>query len=76
VLTAERSYAGDPSDNLLTEAQKNSRDNLWIYQLQAQYAHLSSRGKQVVVHKSSHEMPTDRPDAIVAAIREVWGLTK
>ncbi|MBV9304463.1 MAG: alpha/beta hydrolase [Acidobacteriaceae bacterium] len=66
VLTAGIPYAGDPSDTVLTEAQKKSRDNLWISELQTQYAHLSSRGKQVVVGDSSHEM--------VAAVREVWGL--
>ena len=76
VLTAGNPYARDPSDNLLTEAQRNSRDNLWIYQLQTQYVHLSSRGKQMVVHKSSHEMPTDTPDAIGASVREILGLTK
>lgn len=76
VLTAGRPYAGDSSDTLLTETQKKNRDDLWIYELQAQYTHLSSRGKQVVVEQSSHEMPTDRPDAIVSAVREIWGLVK
>ncbi len=76
VLTAEKPYAGDPNDYLLTHEQKSNRDHLWIDQLQAQYAHLSSRGKQVVVQGSSHEMPTDRQDAIVSAVHEIWSVVK
>jgi len=76
VLTAEKPYAGDQNDNLLTKEQKNSRDNLWIHQLQTQYAHLSSRGKQIVVHGSTHEMPADQPGAIVFAVHEVWSAVK
>lgn len=71
VLTAGEPDAGDPDDNVLSLDQKKARDNLWIYQLQAQYARLSSHGKQLVVQRSSHNMPTDRPDAIVSAVREV-----
>jgi len=76
VLTAEKPYAGDPNDNLLSNEQKNGRDNLWIRQLQTQYAHLSSRSRQIVVHGSTHEMPTDRPDAIVFAVHEVWSAVR
>ncbi len=70
VLTAEKAYAGDPNEDLLTTDQKEARDKIW-YQLQAEYAHLSRRGKQMIIRGSSHEMPADRPDAIVAAIKEV-----
>jgi len=73
VLTAGKPYAGDPEDAVLTEEQKTTRDNLWIHQLQAQYVQLSRRSKQTVVDGSSHSMPTDRPDAIVTAIHELWG---
>jgi pimeloyl-ACP methyl ester carboxylesterase len=41
-----------------------------------QLAHLSSRGKWILVPGSSHMMNSDRPDAIVSATREVWAEAK
>lgn len=76
VLTAGIPYAGNEDDDLLADQQKAKRDNLWIHELQAEYVNLSSRGKQVVVQGSSHEMPADRPDAIIAAVHEVWSDVK
>ena len=38
--------------------------------------HLSSRGKQVIVPDSGHDMPQDRPDAIVSAIYSVWNAVR
>jgi pimeloyl-ACP methyl ester carboxylesterase len=34
-------------------------------------ARLSTHGKQIVID-SSHEMPTEHPEAVISAIREVW----
>jgi pimeloyl-ACP methyl ester carboxylesterase len=73
VLTADDPYG---PDTVLTDEQKKRRDDIWIYELQAQYAHLSIRGKQIVVRGSTHEMPADRPDAIVSAVHEVWSEVK
>jgi len=44
---------------------------LWIDGLQAEMAHLSSRGKQIVVDNSGHGIPFDAPDAVVNAIQEI-----
>jgi pimeloyl-ACP methyl ester carboxylesterase len=41
-------------------------------QLQAEQARLSTRGKQIIVPDSGHGIMFERPDAVVAAIREVW----
>lgn len=44
---------------------------IWIDVLQMRLAHLSTRGRRIMVERSGHDIPTDRPDAIVAAVREV-----
>ena len=69
VLTAGKPYSPDP---LLTTEEMDRQNNLWINVLQAQEAHLSTRGKQVIVPDSDHMVPFKRPDAVISAIREVW----
>jgi pimeloyl-ACP methyl ester carboxylesterase len=69
VLTAGKPYDPDP---LLTTEQMDRQNDLWIHDLQAQEARLSTRGKQIVVADSSHMIPYERPDTIVSAIHEVW----
>ena len=44
---------------------------IWINDLQPRLARLSTKGKRVIVPDSGHDMPADRPDAIVAAVREL-----
>jgi len=44
---------------------------IWVDELQISEAHLSSHGKRIMVADSDHMIPFERPDAIVAAIREV-----
>jgi len=70
VLTAGLPYPPDP---LLTKEEMNKESDLWINVLQAQEAHLSSRGKQIIVPDSSHMIPFKRPDRVIDAIREVFG---
>jgi pimeloyl-ACP methyl ester carboxylesterase len=69
VLTAGKPYPVDP---LLTKEQMERQNNLWIHVLSVQEAHLSTRGKQIIVSDSTHMIPYDRPDAVIAAIHEVW----
>jgi pimeloyl-ACP methyl ester carboxylesterase len=69
VLTAGRPYDPDP---LLTKEQMEKQNDLWIHDLQAQEARLSTRGKQIIVSDSSHMIPYERPDAVISAIHEVW----
>ncbi len=68
VLTAGMPYDADP---LLTKEEAGKQNDLWINVLQAEEARLSTRGKQIVVHDSTHMIPWDRPDAIVSAVREI-----
>jgi pimeloyl-ACP methyl ester carboxylesterase len=46
-------------------------NQLWV-ENEKLLARLSARGKWVMVENSNHMMPFDRPDAIVAAVREVY----
>jgi hypothetical protein len=64
----------DP-DPILTIEQAEKPKNLWIYDLQVQEAHLSRRGKQIIVPDSTHMIPIDQPAAVVSAIHEVWSAT-
>jgi len=67
--------AGRPIDAslkaALSEEDQNAYAETWIKDLQLRLAHLSKQGTRVVVD-SGHDMPTDRPDAIVTAVRELW----
>ncbi|MCC6538017.1 MAG: alpha/beta hydrolase [Bryobacterales bacterium] len=44
---------------------------VWVHELQPRLAALSTRGRHIVLPDSGHDIPSDRPDAIVEAIREV-----
>ena len=47
-------------------------NDLVLHDLHVQQAHLSTRGKQVVVTDSDHMIPFRRPDAVVSAVRQVY----
>jgi len=46
--------------------------NIWRNDLQVREAHLSTRGRQIIVPDSDHMIPFERPDTIISAIHEVW----
>ena len=56
---------------MLSEEDQRAYVETWVNDLQVRLARLSTRGRQVVVPDSGHDMPTDRPDAIVTAVREL-----
>jgi len=68
VLTATRQDDIPPE---IPPQDARAEEDLWVHQLQPELARLSTRGKQIVVD-SSHEMPTERPEVVIAAIHEVW----
>lgn len=49
---------------------------MWMNDLQVREAHLSTRGKQQIVADSTHMIPLERPDTVIAAIREVCDAVK
>lgn len=44
---------------------------VWVNDLQMREAHLSMRGRRIMVPDSGHIIPFEKPDAVVSAIREV-----
>ncbi len=68
VLTATRQEDIPPE---ISPEDAQVEVDLWVHQLQPELARLSTRGKQIVV-ESSHEMPTEHPEAVVSSIHEVW----
>ena len=44
---------------------------IWVNDLQPRLASLSTRSKWIVLGDSGHDVPADRPDAIIEAIREL-----
>jgi len=69
VLTAGK-MTFTPEPFLTKEIEDKIRNA--FQELQAEQARLSTRGKQVIVPDSGHVIMFERPDAVVAAIREVW----
>jgi pimeloyl-ACP methyl ester carboxylesterase len=70
VLTAGRTIdAGLKA--VLSEADRSAYEGTWVNDLQLRLAHLSTQGRRVVVPDSGHDIPTDRPEAIVNAVREL-----
>lgn len=53
----------------LTEDDQRAFADTWVGVLQNRLAQLSRRAKRVVLPDSGHDIPTDRPDAIVSAVR-------
>jgi pimeloyl-ACP methyl ester carboxylesterase len=68
VLTAGKSSDGVYS----SETDRAAERRVWVEGIQAEMAKLSSRGKQIIVADSDHMIPTERPEAVVSAIRDVW----
>lgn len=55
--------------NGLTKRDFDDFHRIWVNDLQARLTHLSSRGKQIVLTNSGHDIPSERPDAIVDAVK-------
>ena len=68
VLTATRQDDISPD---IPPPDAQAEEDLWVHQLQPELAHLSTHGKQIVVH-CGHEMPTEHPEVVISAIHEVW----
>ena len=55
----------------LSEEDQKAYADIWVNKLQLLLAHLSKRGRRIVLPDSGHDIPTDHPEAIVNAVREV-----
>ena len=47
-------------------------ERTWVQDLQPRLARLSTRGKQIVLPDADHNIPAERPEAIIAAVREIY----
>jgi pimeloyl-ACP methyl ester carboxylesterase len=55
----------------LNEKEQRAYDDIWVGVLQTRLVRLSSRARRTVLPDSGHDIPLDRPDAIVTAVREL-----
>lgn len=68
VLTAGK-YIVPPDPAEVPEAA--AYHDVWVHQLQADLARLSTRGRQVIVENSNHGIAFQAPDAVANAVQEV-----
>jgi hypothetical protein len=73
VLTAGKMMFGH--NPLMTDEVRDQIMNAWMHEwinvLQVEQAHLSTRGRQIIVPDSTHVIQFERPDAVISAVREV-----
>jgi len=74
VLTAGKTIDAALQVVLSAQDQRAYQDT-WVNVLQLRLAHLSMIARRVIVADSGHDMPSDRPDAIVSAVRELYDAT-
>ena len=72
VLTAGKSADASQVPPGLAKKDFDDFHEVWVNDLQVKESHLSTRGKRIMVPDSTHMIPFERPDTIVAPIREVW----
>jgi len=70
VLTAAKN-----SDEILRrglgERDFDAFQRIWVDDLQMRLVRLSTRGERIIVPDSGHDIPSERPDAIVSAVEKV-----
>ena len=69
VLTRGQPFGHDSDP--ATNRALSLRFQVWVHELQAQLARLSTRGRQVIVENSGHDIPDENPAAVISAVREV-----
>ena len=70
VLTAGRTL-GDVFISGLDEQGVAQYERTWVQDLQPRLVRLSTRGRQILLPDAEHNIPARRPEAIVAAVREI-----
>ena len=75
VLTAGKSADASQLPVGFPKKEFDDFHEVWVNDLQVKESHLSTRGRRIMVPDSTHMIPFERPDTIVAAIHEVWVAT-
>jgi pimeloyl-ACP methyl ester carboxylesterase len=70
VLTAAKNTDSILSSGL-SQQDFEEFQRIWVGNLQMRLARLSTHGRRIMVSGSGHDVPSDRPDSIVNAVREV-----
>jgi pimeloyl-ACP methyl ester carboxylesterase len=70
VLTAGRSFEAAPLPGLSQQDLANS-ERIWVENLQPRLVRLATHGVQLVLRDSGHDIPSDRPDAVLNAVRQI-----
>lgn len=65
-LNTDTTLSGGLSKQDFEEFQRT-----WVDDLQMRLAHLSGRGRRIMVLRSGHDIPSDRPDSIANAVHEL-----
>ncbi len=71
VLTAGRGVSAAEVPPGTSKKELDDYHQMWINDLQPRLAHLSTRGKQIVVPDSGHMIPMEKPLIVVSAVREI-----
>jgi pimeloyl-ACP methyl ester carboxylesterase len=69
VLTRGKPPDHPPRDEI--ERQAAAYERLWMHEIQASLARLSTHGRQVILERSGHNISEAAPEAILNAVREV-----
>src|ERR1700730_11627844 len=72
VLTAGKSADASQLPPGFPKKEFDDFHETWVNDLQVRESQLSTRGKRIMVPDSTHMIPFERPDTIVAAIHEVY----
>jgi pimeloyl-ACP methyl ester carboxylesterase len=72
VLTAGKSADASQLPPGFPKKEFDDFHETWVNDLQVRESQLSTRGKRIMVPDSTHMIPFERPDTIVAAIHEVF----
>jgi pimeloyl-ACP methyl ester carboxylesterase len=74
VLTAGKN-SDETLSNGLSKQDFDDFHRIWVDELQMRLALLSTQGKQTVVPDSGHDIPSERPDTVVNAVRDICTAT-
>jgi pimeloyl-ACP methyl ester carboxylesterase len=69
VLTGDQYWK--PKDDPVGARQISEFHETWVHQLQPALAHLSTRGRQIILANSDHGIPDQAPGAVIDAIRSI-----
>ena len=69
VLTRGKPADRPPRDEM--DRQSAAYEQVWMHEIQPQLARLSTRGRQVIVTNSGHDVPEDAPQTIIDAVKSI-----